>query len=136
MNHARDPDLVPTRQWYAGQFNAVIEGLKAAPESTGGTVLDNSLLWWSSCIADGSSHHSDNMPFVLAGSNGGFFRNGRCLRFNDVFTADPLVDLDTIGTPDRSNNDLMVSILNSFGSTAQTFGDARFCKGALPNVTA
>jgi hypothetical protein len=137
MNHARDPDLVPTRQWYASRFNEVIERLRAVPESgAAGTVLDNSLVMWSSCIGEGASHHSDNMPFVLAGTNGGFFRNGRCLRFNDVFSADPLKDQLTVGTPDRSNNDLMVSILNSFGSEAQTFGDPRFCTGPLPGVKA
>jgi hypothetical protein len=137
MNHTRDPDLVPTRQWYAGRFNEVINRLRAVPESgAGGTVLDNSLLMWSSCVGEAASHHSDNMPIVLAGTNGGFFRNGRCLRFNDVFTADPVKDQNTIGAPDLSNNDLMVSILNSFGSTAQTFGDPRFCKGPLPGVKA
>jgi hypothetical protein len=44
-------------------------------------------------------------------------------------------DLKTIGTPDLSNNDLCVSILNSFGLQSQTFGDARFCHGPLPKIS-
>ena len=117
MSHARDPDLVKVDQWYATQFNTMIDKFSAIPESGGqGTLLDNSLLWWANCLSDGASHHSNNMPFTLAGSNGGYFRQGRAIRFNDVYTADPIQDQKAppAGKPDVSNSDLLVSILNSF----------------------
>ena len=146
MSHARDPDLVKVDQWYATQFGAMIDAFQAIPESgAGGTMLDNSLLWWSNCLSDGSSHHSDNMPFTLAGSNGGYFRQGRAIRFNDVYTADPIQDnkAPPAGKPDLSNSDLLTSILNSFEvatdpgvAPSTSFGRKDFCRGPLPNVKA
>ncbi len=159
MSHARHPGLVAVDQWYAGQFNTLINKLSRYQESGApGTILDNSLLMWSSCLGDASSHLSNNVPVILAGSNGGYFKTGRNIQFNDVYTADqwagdPLGakdgqkltdaadkarsgDQKTVGAVDLSNNDLAVSILNSFGLPDTTFGDARFCKGALPHLTA
>jgi hypothetical protein len=158
MSHARNPALQYIDQWYASRFNTFIDKFSAIPESEGnGTLLDNSLLMWTSCLSDGAAHESRNVPVVLAGSNGGYFRQGLNIQFNDVYTADqwdaeplpasmgaaalkPFIDKVSsgdqkkIGSPDLSNNDLCVSILNSFGLEDQTFGDPRFCKGALPLI--
>jgi len=159
MSHARHPGLVAIDQWYATQFNTLINKLNATPDSgAAGSILDNSLLMWSSCLGDASSHLSNNVPVVLAGSNGGYFKTGQNIQYNDVYTAaqwagDPLGakdgqkltdaadlarsgDQKTIGMPDRSNNDLAVNILNSFGMSDTSFGDSRFCKGALPSLKA
>jgi hypothetical protein len=146
MSHARDPDLVKVDQWYATQFGSMIDKFSATPESgAAGTLLDNSLLFWVNCMSDGSSHHSDNMPFTLAGSNGGYFRQGRAIRFNSIFTTDPINDQKgpPAGTPDLSNSDLLTSILNSFEvatdpgvAPSTSFGRKDFCRGPLPNVKA
>ena len=146
MSHARDPNLVQVDQWYAGQFNNMINQLAAVPESgAAGTVLDNSLLMYTSCLSDGASHHSDNMPITLAGSNGGYFKQGHAIRFNNIFTANAVNDQvqPPAGTTDLSNSDLMVSIINSFEvatdpgkAPSTTFGRPEFCHGALPNVKA
>jgi hypothetical protein len=147
MSHARDPNLVQVDQWYATQFNTMINKLAAIPESGGygTTMLDNSLLMWTSCLSDGASHHSDNMPITLAGSNGGYFKQGHAIRFNNIYTTDAVQDQQQppAGVPDLSNSDLMVSILNSFevatdpmSAPSTVFGRADFCHGALPNVKA
>jgi hypothetical protein len=155
LSEERSPLLLYIAQWYAAQFGRVIDQLDAIPDSeTGGSILDNSLLMWSSELGDNSAHLPNNVPVTLAGSNGGYFRTGRSVRFDDVWTPsqwpDPVSpddpnattlfdvarngDQRTIGPNDRSNNDLLVSILNSFGLEAQTFGDPRFCKGPLPGL--
>jgi hypothetical protein len=145
MSHARDPDLVKVDQWYAGQFNTMITQLNAIPDSGAqGSVLDNSVLMYTSCLSDGSSHHSDNMPITLAGSNGGYFKQGHAIRFNNIFTSNAVNDQvqPPAGVPDLSNSDLMVNILNSFEvatnptQLSTTFGRPEFCHGALPNVKA
>jgi len=159
MTHARDPNLLYIGQWYAARFNTLVEKLNDIPDSSAsGSLLDNSLLMWTTSTGDSASHLFDNVPVVLAGSNGGYFRTGRSLRFNDVWTPDewsgPILgpadgeattaamdkarngDQRTVGTPDLSNNDLCVSILNSFGLETETFGDPRFCHGALPLISA
>jgi hypothetical protein len=160
MSHARAVDLQQIDKWYASKFNEFIDGFSATPESDGqGTLLDNSLLMWSSCLSDGAAHESRNAPVVLAGSNGGYFKQGLNIQFNDVYTpeqwdAEPLApslgndavkpvvdkvrsgDGKKIGLPDLSNQDLCVSILNSFGMPDTSFGDPRFCKGPLPLIEA
>jgi hypothetical protein len=144
MSHARDPQLVKVDQWYATQFGAMIDKLSAIPESgAAGTVLDNSLLWYVNCLSDGAAHQSNNMPFTLAGSNGGYFKQGHAIRFNDVYTADPIQDQKAppAGKPDVSNSDLCLTILNSFEAgfgqpLSTTFGRKDFCHGALAAIKA
>jgi hypothetical protein len=116
MSHAQDPQLLTVDTWYASQFNTMINKMKAIPDSGAqGTLLDNSLLMYTSCLSHGAAHVSTNVPITLAGSNGGYFRQGRLIRFNNTFTANAATDQTTIGTPDLSNADLMASILDSFG---------------------
>jgi Protein of unknown function (DUF1552) len=163
MSHERDPNLLIVDGWYASQFNYMITQLDGIQESgmPGTTVLDNSLLMYSSCLSDGSAHISDNAYFALAGSNGGYFKSGKLIRFNDVYTplgvgVDPLSndwytktgagggvqtaqqDQGKVGSPDLSNNDLMGSIFDSFGldmqTVAPTIADSRFFHGNLPGV--
>ncbi len=88
MSHERDPNLLIVDAWYASQFNYMITQLDGIQESgmPGTTVLDNSLLMYTSCLSDGSAHISDNAYFALAGSNGGYFKTGKVIRFNNVYT--------------------------------------------------
>jgi hypothetical protein len=163
MSHERDPNLLIVDGWYASQFNYMLTQLDMIPDSgTAGTVLDNSLLMYTSCLSDGSAHISDNAYFTLAGSNGGYFKTGKLIRYNDVYTplgvgVDPLSnawytktgagggvqtaqqDQGKVGNPDLSNNDLFASIFDSFGlemaTVAPSMADPRFFSGnLLPGV--
>jgi hypothetical protein len=166
MSHERDPNLLIVDGWYASQFNYMITQLDGIQESgmPGTTVLDNSLLMYTSCLSDGSAHISDNAYFALAGSNGGYFKTGQLIRYNDVYTplgvgVDPLSndwytktgagggvqtaqqDQGKVGDPDYSNNDLFASIFDSFGlemaTVAPSMADPRFFHGnLLPGVKA
>jgi hypothetical protein len=167
MSHARDPNLVTIDQWYATQYNTLISKLDAIQDSgASGTILDNSMVMWSTCLGDASSHFSNNVAITIAGSNGGFFKNGHLIRMNDTWTTaqwtgDPLGPTDpintfltaedkarsgdqqTVGTPDLSNNDLLVTILESFGydltadaAVFKPFQDPRFYHGPLTNLKA
>ena len=139
LSHAQDAQLLKIDTWYASQVNSMITKMDAIPDSGGtGTLLDNSLLMYTSCMSDGQAHVSTNVPIVLAGSNGGYFKQGKALRFNNTFTNSAVQDQQTIGSPDRSNNDLLASILDSFGqlsAMAPTMKDPRFYSGSvLPYV--
>jgi hypothetical protein len=159
MSHERDPNLLLVDGWYASQFNYMITQLDGIPDSgASGTLLDNSLLMYSSCLSDGSAHISDNAYFTLAGSNGGYFKTGKLIRYNSVYTPlgvgiDPLSnewytktgpgggvqtaqqDQGKVGSPDLSNNDLFASIFDSFGleitKVAPSMVDPRFFHGGL-----
>ncbi|MBS1151425.1 MAG: Tat pathway signal sequence protein, partial [Myxococcaceae bacterium] len=66
--------------WEVEQFAYLLRKLKAIPEA-GGTVLDNSLAFFSSEIEDGDSHSHFNMPILVGGKAGGNFTPGRHLRY-------------------------------------------------------
>lgn len=132
MSHDRALALVKVDGWYMEQFAKMLDKLDAVKEAEG-TLLDNSAVWMTNCLSNGSTHHSDNMPFVLAGSAGGYFRTGRCLRFDNGTTGDRSAAERSDSNP--SNQDLIVSIANALGMPElQTFGNPETCRGPLPNL--
>lgn len=98
--------------WELEQFAYLVRALKAAPEGTG-SVLDNSLVFFSSEIEDGDSHSHDNMPILVAGRGGGRVQTGRHLRFT--------------GAPSVAN--LFLSMTDALGAPQTSFGDST---GLLP----
>ena len=63
------------------------------------------------------THQKTNLPLLLAGRGGGL-RPGRWVQYSG----------------DLSHNNLLVSVLNLFGDTRQTFGDPKHCTGPLSNI--
>lgn len=108
--------LVTINRWYAEQFAYLIGKLKSIPEG-GGTMLDNTIVLWCNELGKGNSHTRDNMPYVLAGGGGGFFKQGHYLT------------LDT-----RRHNDLLVSLAQSMGVNTDTFGNPSFCSGPMNEI--
>jgi len=82
----------------------------------GHTLLDESVVLIGSELQDPPTHGKTNMPFMLAGAGGGLI-GGRWLKY-----------------PSLPHNNLLVSILNLFGDTRQTFGEAAYCTGPLTNL--
>jgi hypothetical protein len=112
-----DREKVATRDtWVASIMARLLEGLDGIIDSDGSTATSNSLLLWGTDVSRGNTHSHDNMPFVLAGG-GAKFRMGRYATWQAAF-----------------HNDMLVSILNAFGSPVQTFGDPAFCRGPLSNL--
>ena len=124
MSHVGDTDLanmaklVTINNWYAQQFAYLLGKLDAIPDGTG-TLLDNSMIAWTNELAKGNTHSEFNIPWVLAGSAGGYFQTGRLLQY----------------TPDQPHNNLLVSFMHGMGLVNEkTFGDPDFCTGPLPNL--
>ena len=57
------------------------------------------------------------MPFIIAGSCGGYFNTGRYLSYTD----DP-------------HNNLLVSLANAMGVQTNTFGNPDYCSGPLTGL--
>lgn len=108
-HHGKDPqnlaDLETIGIWEVQQFAALLGALDAIDEP-GGTILDNSLVYFSSEISDGDRHNHDDLPVLLAGTGGGQVESGRHLAYPD---GDPMADL-------------FLSVLKWAGVEAQTFG--------------
>lgn len=108
--------------WYTQLFAETVR--KMAEIDEGGTsLLDNSLLLYTSYMSDGG-HGRDDYPVVLAGKAGGALKPGRHLAFDKK----------------APMSNLYVELLNLFGIPTMSFGDSltsRFAgdlNGRLPGL--
>jgi len=109
-HHAQDPykqeALTTIGTWEVQQFAYLLDRMRTVDEG-GESLLDHSVVFFSSEIEDGDSHSHMNMPILLAGKGGGAFTPGRHVVFNDQ----------------PSVGNLFVSILQAFGMNDSAFGD-------------
>lgn len=61
--------------WYAGRF-AQLVGLLDGISEGDRTLLDNTACMWLPELADGNAHNNNNLPIVIAGSAGGYLKQG------------------------------------------------------------
>jgi hypothetical protein len=62
-------------QWYAGKF-AKFVGLLDSIQEGNGTLLDNTATMWLPELSDGAAHNLNNLPILIAGSAGGYLKQG------------------------------------------------------------
>ena len=124
LSHEADNDatarqqLIEINQWYAEQYLYLVQAMKSVPEGDG-TMLDNSVVLWVNEQGNGDLHTSTDVPFVMAGSAGGYLNTGRNLQIDG-----------------RAHNDLFVSMLHAMGQTdTNTFGLPELCQGPLDELT-
>ncbi|HVI04320.1 MAG TPA: DUF1552 domain-containing protein, partial [Enhygromyxa sp.] len=122
--HKGDEDAAKVAQnakintWFAEQLAYLISALKAIPEGEG-SVFDNTVILWTNEQAKGNNHDRMNMPYVLAGSAGGYFDTGRYL----------------VQGQQTPHNKLLVSLLHAMGIDEDVFGDSQYGKGPLSGLT-
>jgi hypothetical protein len=123
--HKGDEDLVKIEQntlinkWYAEQLLYLLDRLAAIPEGDG-TVLDNTVILWTNEQAKGNNHDRHDMPYLLAGSAGGYFKTGRYVEFPG----------QKLG-----HNRLLISLLNAMDIETDSFGNPEFGTGPLSGLT-
>ena len=110
LSHERDDaslrKMAAIRAWYAERLNGFIDQL-AATEEGEGTMLDNTVILWTSETSTGWNHSLSDLPLVMiAGKNTGFKQGGWHYNFGG-----------------RPHNDLLSAIMQSFG-LGDTFGRA------------
>lgn len=91
-------------RWEVSQLLYLVERMEAISEGTG-TLLDSSLVYYSSEIADGNAHAHRNLPVAVVGSAGGVFKTGSHINYN----GQPIADL-------------YIAMLNALGVPTTTFG--------------
>jgi hypothetical protein len=102
--------------WYSTMHLHLIQSM-AAVDMGGHSLLDESVVFFGTEIADPPTHKKQGMPFLLAG-NGGGLRTGRWVQYNHL-----------------SHNQLLVAILNLFGDMRQSIGPAMYNGGPLTGLT-
>jgi Protein of unknown function (DUF1552) len=114
-------NLVKINNYYAKEFNNLIEKFKAIPEGNG-TMLDNTAILWMRELGEGSSHDTFNQNWIIAGTGGGYFKNN--------FWFKPT------GNDKSYYGNLILHFLHMFGFTDTTFGDPAYCNGLMTSITA
>src|SRR6185369_2405609 len=80
MSHVSDSNagtkakLIKVNRWYAEQFAYFLGKMDGVKEADGKTMLDHSIVVWTNGLGKGNSHSRDNIPWVIAGSVGGYAR--------------------------------------------------------------
>jgi len=62
-------------RWFAGKFATLVSLLDSLPEGSG-TLLDNTATTWIQEFSDGNVMNGNNLPIVIAGSAGGYLKQG------------------------------------------------------------
>jgi hypothetical protein len=116
-NAATGALLAKVEAWEISMFSSFLQKLDAIKEGNN-TILDNSLIFLSSELADGNAHNQGattyagftaptGKPILLAGSAGGKIKTGR----HAIYNAAPQANL-------------FIALLNTLGVPATTFGAA------------
>ena len=122
------------RLWRMGIVAEILEGLDDPNFLEGdGTILDNSLMLVTSEFSNASRHVAWNVPVLLAGTAGGYFRSGRFVNYNQAAAGNP----DTLAYDSQeSTHNLYTSILQAMGESDAHFGSTDAAhEGPLPNLT-
>ena len=107
--------------WYTGLFAEAVGKMKAIDEG-GTSLLDNTLLMYTSYMADGG-HGTEDYPILLAGKAQGTLETGRQVSFPKQTPA----------------SNLYLELLHRMGAKVKTFGDSHTAKqqrydGRLPGL--
>jgi hypothetical protein len=94
--------------WHAQQVARMLDTLKRYPHPEGGTLYDQTLVWWMFRHGDGNAHANFAVPGVLAGGAGGAF--GRMGRY--------------LNLPGTDHARLPFSMVNAMGLDLDGFGVA------------
>lgn len=64
--------------WYAGRYAKLVQTIDSIQEEgpAGTSMLDNSAVMWLPELSDGNAHNNNNLPIVIAGSAGGYLKQG------------------------------------------------------------
>ena len=112
-------------RWNAVNFANVLAVLDAMPDPldpAGGSILDNTIVWWHSEFGHGGHDNQETRhPSIIAGGGGRVLKLGRYLRLRDVTSSERV-----------PHNRLLTSICQAVGlSDVNYFGDRDLATRAL-----
>ena len=118
------PLLTKGFNFYGEMFTRLIQGLAATPDIGGTTsLLDNTLVIWTSDFGDGAVHKVDDIPAILAGLTGKLRTNRHLALSGTGYTTGDLyaTALHLLGAPDNVNFGLTGNLTTNFDSWCGNF---------------
>jgi len=102
-------------KWHASKLARLLTKLNSYVEADGKTALDNSVIMYTNELSDGKGHSFMDLPYILAGSCGGYFRQNEYV----------LLGVDGRAEDMRApHNKLLNTIVNAMGIESNWFGAA------------
>jgi hypothetical protein len=94
-------------QWYMNNFKGLLDRLSMYSEPNG-SVLDNSAVVYMNDLGDGLGHNWMDLPNVIAGSAGGYFKQGQYVKLVN--------GNNTANDTDAPSNMLLTTLANAVGA--------------------
>jgi hypothetical protein len=116
--------------WYAMQVAYLAQKLNGLTGTGGSTLLDQSVICWSSELDMGAAHNHDNTPFLLVGGANGQLKTGQMVTFPLDLSGNSAAAAKT----DRSHNDLLLTLAKVMGTPMTTFGEPTYCTGPITQI--
>jgi hypothetical protein len=91
----------------------------AQTSTPGGPMFDNAFVMWTSHVAAGPSHSFRNLPIIIAGSAGGYLKQGQYVNAGNV-----------------GNNKLYNTLANAMGVPLENFGGSELQGGQIAAIRA
>ena len=111
-HHQDDPEKIEKiariDRFYIEQFAYFLGRLKEAKDAGGKSLLDSSMVVYTSGLSDGNQHRHTDLPLILAGSGGGRLATGR----------------HVLLPGEQPMTNLFVTLLDIMGTPVDTFGDS------------
>ena len=73
-------------RWYGKRYGALVNLINSINESDGKTMLDHSAVMWLPEFSDGNRHNNDTLPIAIAGSLGGYLKQGVAVKLGTTTT--------------------------------------------------
>jgi hypothetical protein len=106
--------------WTISQVKFLMDQLAAVPIPTGGTLLDQTTIYFFNRHGDGNGHTNFALPNMILGGTGGYFKTGQVLALPKTSPTEPLI-----------------SIANAMGVDLPTFGSGAYvATNPLAGITA
>ena len=106
-NGTKNDQLRRIDTYHMGELADLCKKLKAQVDVQGNSLLDSTIVFYSSEIADGNTHSHYNLPTVLVGRGNGRIRSGR-----------------HINTSSGKMADLYVAMMQHVGANVDSFGNS------------
>lgn len=137
LSHDAEGEIIPEADrlhhqvdlQFARTFRHLLDVLSEYPSAEGGSLLDHGFALWYNDLGNGPAHSPYNIPCIIAGSAGGYFRQGEFVRIGGPVGAPTHKRLlNTLGAS--------VGLQNAAGEPLDDFGDPRIPGGNLSELQA
>ncbi len=133
LSHDSSGDIIPNAdllhhkidRQFGATFRYLLDRLSEVPMPSG-NLLDAGVSVWLNDQAQGPSHSSQNLPYIMAGSANGYFAQGKYVKTEEANTHCRLLNM--IGTA--------VGLRSTSGGDLDDFGDPGLPKHAIPELRA